>query len=107
MEWTADDTNSFSKIHTRLPKGHDLCYDRTSVGKKPMCATVCPSQALSYVRPEEIAKRREKPTNVFLFGKQKIVTCVHMMVPADTNAVTLDVLNYMWEESYVAFAQPQ
>ena len=26
----------------------DMCYDRTSVGKKPMCATVCPSQALSY-----------------------------------------------------------
>jgi Fe-S-cluster-containing dehydrogenase component len=22
----------------------DLCFDRTSVGKKPMCATVCPSQ---------------------------------------------------------------
>ena len=30
----------------------DMCYDRTSVGKKPMCATVCPSQALSYVKPE-------------------------------------------------------
>ena len=24
----------------------DMCYDRTSVGKKPMCATVCPSQAV-------------------------------------------------------------
>ena len=34
----------------------DMCYDRTSVGKKPMCATVCPSQALSYVKPEEIAQ---------------------------------------------------
>jgi Fe-S-cluster-containing dehydrogenase component len=22
----------------------DMCYDRTSVGKRPMCATVCPSQ---------------------------------------------------------------
>src|ERR1039458_5467946 len=43
----------------------DMCYDRTSVGKRPMCATVCPSQALSYVRPEEIASRREKPTNIF------------------------------------------
>jgi len=27
----------------------DMCYDRTSVGKRPMCATVCPSQALAYV----------------------------------------------------------
>jgi Fe-S-cluster-containing dehydrogenase component len=26
----------------------DMCYDRTSVGKKPMCATVCPSQALFF-----------------------------------------------------------
>src|SRR5437667_8019463 len=85
----------------------DMCYDRTSVGKKPMCATVGPSQALSYVRPEEIAKRREKPTNVFQFGNQKIVTRVHMMVPAETDAVSLDVLDYMWEESYVAFSQPQ
>ena len=42
----------------------DMCYDRTSEGKRPMCATVCPSQALAYVRPEEIAHRREKPTNV-------------------------------------------
>jgi len=22
MEWTADDTNSFSRIHAGLPKGH-------------------------------------------------------------------------------------
>ena len=29
----------------------DMCYDRTSVGKRPMCATVCPSQALAYVPP--------------------------------------------------------
>jgi len=85
----------------------DMCYDRTSVGKKPMCATVCPSQALSYVRPEEIAKRREKPSNVFQFGNQKIVTRVHMMVAAETDAVSLDVLDYMWEETYAAFSQPQ
>ena len=85
----------------------DMCYDRTSVGKRPMCATVCPSQALAYVRPEEIAGRREKPTNVFQFGNQKIVTRVHMMVPAETDSVSLDVLDYMWEESYAAFAQPQ
>jgi Fe-S-cluster-containing dehydrogenase component len=26
----------------------DMCYDRTSVGRKPMCATVCPSQALFF-----------------------------------------------------------
>ena len=85
----------------------DMCYDRTSEGKRPMCATVCPSQALAYVRPEEIAGRREKPTNAFQFGNQKVITRVHMMVPAGTDSVSLDVLDYMWEESDVAFAQPQ
>jgi Fe-S-cluster-containing dehydrogenase component len=34
----------------------DMCYDRTSVGKRPMCATVCPSQALAYVPSERIAR---------------------------------------------------
>ncbi len=36
----------------------DMCYDRTSVGKKPMCATVCPSQALFYGTAEEIERLR-------------------------------------------------
>ena len=85
----------------------DMCYDRTSVGKKPMCATVCPSQALSYVRPEEIARRREKPTSVFYFGKQKITTRVHMMTPAETDSVSLDVLDYVWEDSHVTVSQSQ
>jgi len=31
----------------------DMCYDRTSAGLRPMCATVCPSQALAYVTKEE------------------------------------------------------
>src|SRR6478736_5840471 len=77
----------------------DMCYDRTSVGKKPMCATVCPSQALTFARPEDIAReRRETPTNVFYFGEQKVVTKVFMMVPPDTEAVSVDVVDYMWEE---------
>ena len=78
----------------------DMCYDRTSVGKRPMCATVCPSQALAYVRPEEIAKRREKPTNIFYFGEQKITTKVFMMAPAEQDAIALDVVDYMWEEQH-------
>ena len=59
--------------------------------------------------PGSVVGRREKPSNVFQFGNQKIVTRVHMMVPAETDSVSLDVLDYMWEESesYAAFAQPQ
>lgn len=75
----------------------DMCYDRTSVGKKPMCATVCPSQALSYVKPEEIARRRERPENIFAFGNQTVKTRVNMMVPPGADSVSIDVIDYMWE----------
>ena len=78
----------------------DMCWDRTSVGKRPMCATVCPSQALAYVTPERIAKeRREKPTNVFQFGRQTVTTKVFMMVPPAMSAVEMDVVDYMRVEA--------
>ena len=76
----------------------DMCYDRTSAGKRPMCATVCPSQALAYVPREAIERsRREKPTNVFFFGRQKVTTKVFVMVPAERDALGVDVVDYMWE----------
>jgi Fe-S-cluster-containing dehydrogenase component len=78
----------------------DMCYDRTSVGKRPMCATVCPSQALAYVPPERIARdRREAPTNVFWFGNERVTTKVFYMVPPPASEVRVDVVDYMWEES--------
>ena len=48
----------------------DMCYDRTSVGKKPMCATVCPSQALFFGTREQIEQLRplSTPVNRFQFG---------------------------------------
>ena len=70
-----------------------------------MCATVCPSQALSYVRPEQITARREKPTNVFYFGQQRIVTNVYMMVPPNTESISLDVLDHIGEGNNAAFPQ--
>jgi Fe-S-cluster-containing dehydrogenase component len=75
----------------------DMCYDRTSVGKRPMCATVCPSQALAYVKPETIAAtRRDRPLDVFLFGRERVTTKVRMMAPAARDAIALDVADYMW-----------
>ena len=50
--------------------------------------------------PSEIANRREKPTNIFYFGNQKITTKVFMMAPADREAIALDVVDYMWEENH-------
>jgi Fe-S-cluster-containing dehydrogenase component len=70
----------------------DMCYDRTSIGKKPMCATVCPSQALFFGTREEIAelRPRSEPINSFQFGRQTITTKVNMMVPKNATA-TIDV----------------
>ena len=63
----------------------DMCYDRTSIGKKPMCATVCPSQALFFgTREQAMALRPSStPTNRFRFGGQTITTRVNVMVPRD------------------------
>ena len=80
----------------------DMCYDRTSIGKRPMCATVCPSQALAYIRPQDAAKRASKPTNVFQFGNQVVRTKVAMMVPPQFDSLTLDVADYIWEAKETA-----
>jgi Fe-S-cluster-containing dehydrogenase component len=76
----------------------DMCYDRTSIGKRPMCATVCPSQALAFVPKEKIeAERKSVPTNVFHFGNEKVTTKVFMMVPPENTSISVDVVDYMWE----------
>ena len=63
------------QIEMQLMMKCDMCYDRTSVGKKPMCATVCPSQALHFgSRSEIINKRKEFPKNEFKFGEQVVRT---------------------------------
>jgi Fe-S-cluster-containing dehydrogenase component len=61
----------------------DMCYDRSSVGRKPMCATVCPSQALFFGTRGQIEQLRplSAPVNRFEFGSQVISTRVFTMVP--------------------------
>jgi Fe-S-cluster-containing dehydrogenase component len=77
----------------------DMCYDRTSVGLKPMCASVCPSQALAFGTREEMARLRPsaKPVNTFQFGAQTIRTKVNVMVPADETQEVVDVTAAMYE----------
>lgn len=79
----------------------DMCYDRTSEGKRPMCATVCPSQALSFGPKEEIIRQRESstPVNEFKFGGQMIKTKVFMMVPKTTRQNYIDVTGSMYDSS--------
>jgi Fe-S-cluster-containing dehydrogenase component len=76
----------------------DMCYDRTSAGKRPMCATVCPSQALAFVTAEQIALRPERPVNRFTFGAETVMTRVQIMVPEGVVAVAVDVADYVWQE---------
>ena len=76
----------------------DMCYDRTSVGMKPMCATVCPSGALYFGPKSDIEKtRKNKPTNEFWFGRQKITTKVYLMTAAPQDGVELDVMAFISE----------
>ncbi len=79
----------------------DMCYDRTSVGKKPMCASVCPSQALFFGTREEIEKLRPRSRSInhFQFGNQSITTKVNMMLPKETGNEELDVTAAMHDGS--------
>ena len=76
----------------------DMCYDRTSVGKKPMCASVCPSQALYFGTRDEIEKLRprSRSINQFQFGNQTISTKVNMMIPKSGGDEPLDVTAAMY-----------
>jgi Fe-S-cluster-containing dehydrogenase component len=70
----------------------NMCYDRTSAGKKPMCATVCPSGALYYGTREEIAKMRPNstPVNTFQFGQEIVTTKVNLMMPKGSTSLKID-----------------
>jgi Fe-S-cluster-containing dehydrogenase component len=59
----------------------DMCYDRTSEGLKPMCASVCPSEAQWYGGREDV-ERRGSGTLVsdWRFGNQHVKTKVSIVV---------------------------
>jgi Fe-S-cluster-containing dehydrogenase component len=79
----------------------DMCYDRTSEGKKPMCAAVCPSGALFFGTRQELERQRprSRPVNRFQFGGQTITTKVNMMVPRQSQATYVDVAAAMNESA--------
>lgn len=69
----------------------DLYYDRTSEGHRPMCATVCPSQALLYAPKVEIeSMRKNKPLREFTIGALHVKTRNAVMVPDDDVPLHLD-----------------
>ncbi|MCC6580994.1 MAG: 4Fe-4S binding protein [Phycisphaeraceae bacterium] len=89
------------KMQTRmnLMMKCDMCYDRTSVGLKPMCASACPSQALFFGTEQEIRELRpsSRPVQSFTFGQQTITTRVRMMVPRESAITQVDVTANMFE----------
>ena|SRR5215813_2337563 len=97
------------KLERQIMMKCDMCYDRTSVGKKPMCATVCPSQALFFGTREQIDTLRPRsiPTNQFRFGGQTITTGVQVMVPRDgERSPLIDVTAAMEVEPSVRSSPP-
>lgn len=70
----------------------NLCHDRTSAGRKPMCATVCPSGALFYGTRAQLAAQRpgSTPVNVFRFGGEVVRTKVHVMMPLGSVELVVD-----------------
>ncbi len=69
----------------------DLCYDRTSRDLRPMCATVCPSEALYYGTEEELAARRSRTaTFEFDFGGQRVATRNGFVTPQSKGGVEVD-----------------
>jgi len=70
----------------------DMCLDRTSEGLKPMCASVCPSEALWFGTVEEFfGTRSGSLMRDFLFGRQEVRTKVHTVVD-DVGAGLIDVM---------------
>lgn len=74
----------------RLQYKCNMCYDRLVVGKRPMCATVCPSGAIAFGTIEEITgRRRGKPVREFAIGTQRVQTKVYVMLPPDAESLEL------------------
>ena len=71
----------------------DMCFDRSSVGLAPMCASVCPSEALWFGTEAEFeARRRGNLLHEFRFGSQVVATKVATVVD-DTTLGPIDVMS--------------
>jgi len=70
----------------------DMCYDRTSVGKRPMCATVCPSGALTFTTRENIERTRQgMAIRDWQFGGETVRTKVNVLVPRKVQKLNVTI----------------
>lgn len=93
----------------RIMRKCNLCYDRTSIGLPPMCASVCPTQAIFYGTYEEWlaagrAEQGARPVNVFYFGKQRVRTRNYIVMRKEDEALDLMALA---EEAILGIGQDQ
>ena len=72
-------------VEEKLQYKCNLCYDRTSVGLAPMCASVCPTGSIFYGTLEELLAQRPgaAATDIVVFGEQEIRTGVATVTPRD------------------------
>jgi len=58
-----------------------------------MCATVCPSGALTFTTMEEIQRTRSGiPINTWKFGNEVVKTKVYVMVPREVEQLNVDLV---------------
>jgi Fe-S-cluster-containing dehydrogenase component len=70
----------------------DMCYDRTSIGKRPMCATVCPSGALAFTTREHLQGTRQGVAiGEWRFGGEVVRTKVNVLVPENVERIDVGV----------------
>jgi len=70
----------------------DMCYDRTSIGKRPMCATVCPSGALTFTTRENIERTRQGVAiRDWKFGGETVRTKVNVLVPRNVQQIDVTI----------------
>jgi hypothetical protein len=84
----------------------NMCYDRTSQNKSPMCATVCPTQAIFYGTYEEFvaagrAQQGGKPINQFVFGEQMVRTRNYVVMTEENDSLDLTALATRAELGYL------
>jgi len=62
------------------------------VGKRPMCATVCPSGALTFTTREDIARSRQgMAIRDWQFGGETVRTKVNVLVPRNVQKITVTI----------------
>lgn len=84
----------------------DQCYDRTTKGLKPWCATACPTRALDYGEYDEVIKEHPgRAVNNWQFGTQQLETNVYVFAPPETQGFNIQqIVNYQETAGYAADA---